>query len=445
MAAGLIIVRSRRQRLRALAAQGVRGVERARLVLTKAEIHHLAMQIGAFLSVLLSGACAFAFGHLLSLRLSGFLDPLVTDLFGVEIVVLWLITCVALFVSQVAKALSLSAPERVLCACAGAVLSWSRILSPIARTVNSAVKRVLGLLHIEAPLEREFALSAEDITEMAQMGGQSGEIGEEKVDMIRGVFSVSDLAVREVMTQRRDIISVHEAAGLEELVSIFARERLSRVLVIGDDLDQVRGVVLLKDLILFVGKTVTEFSIARILRSAYFVPETKRADDLLEEFRKAAAHIAVVLDEHGRVSGVVTLEDLIEEIVGDIFDEYDHPAEEIPIRRTRTGDILVSGDVRVGDFVAETGFELPEGEYDTVAGFVMHQLGHIPRVGEVLDRQGMRIMVEGVSQHRVTLLRFVPARKVKVSGRLAGDSDEPKSVEFDSNIKREEDSPHGTE
>ena len=394
------------------------------------------MQIGAFLSLLLAGAAAFSLGRLLDACCgsASFGITLRPHFYLIELVVMAAVACAALFAAQTAKAIVLAAPERCLSAAAAGILFCARLLAPLSRVVNGLVKRVLDLLHIDGSLDREFALSAEDISDIVEKGSQSGEIEEEQVEMIQGVFGVSDLAVRELMTPRRDIVAVHEAAGLEELVSLFAREGVSRVLVIGDDLDQVRGVVLMKDLVTYVGRTVTDFSLRRILRSAYFVPESKRADELLDEFRKAAVHIAVVLDEHGHVAGVVTLEDLIEEIVGDIFDEYDQPAEEAQIRRTRSGDMLISGGVRLADLNAQTAFDLPQGEYDTVAGFVMHELGHIPRVGEALDRQGLRIRVEGIHQNRITLLRFIPAKKVKVLNKLSADSSEPKATPNESNI-----------
>jgi CBS domain containing-hemolysin-like protein len=275
------------------------------------------------------------------------------------------------------------------------------------------LNRILGLLRVDAPAERDFGVSADDISEMVELSSEAGEIEEEEREMIQSVITLSDTVVREIMTPRTDIVSVTRDMSLDEVVGVFAKEGLSRLLVIGNDLDDVQGVLIAKDLIPLVGKVEPDFNFTRLIRPVYFVLNNKKVDELLAEFKREAVHFAVVLDEHGGVDGLVTVEDLIEEIVGDIFDEHDVPAEELEVVRTKSGDLLIAGSALIEDLNQSHGFSFPTGEYDTLAGFVIHHLGRIPSTGEIMEVDGIRIRVEEISQNRVVRLRIMYRKALK--------------------------------
>ncbi|RIL11256.1 MAG: hypothetical protein DCC75_02670, partial [Proteobacteria bacterium] len=186
-----------------------------------------------------------------------------------------------------------------------------------------------------------------------------------------------------------------------------------RVLVTGTNLDDVKGVLIAKDLLRYLGKQPQEFDMAKTIRPAYFVPSSKKVDDLLGEFKREALHFAVVLDEHGGVDGVVTLEDLIEEIVGEIFDEYDSPLEEVDVFRTKSGELLIEGSALIDDLNAAYNLDIPAGDYDTVGGFVLNLLGHVPKIGECVEHDGMLYKVEGLEQNRITQLRVSRQKKTR--------------------------------
>jgi CBS domain containing-hemolysin-like protein len=195
------------------------------------------------------------------------------------------------------------------------------------------------------------------------------------------------------MTPRPDLVTVPAHATLDEVIDLFAESGLSRLPVTGEGVDDIVGILLIRDLLPFLhhyhrAGGVKEFSATKIMREPYFVPGTKRIDDLLSEFKRRKIHLAIILDEHGGVDGLVTLEDLIEEIVGDIFDESDVAERDIVVQEN--GDALIDGGVLVADINDRLELTLPEGDYDTIAGFVLTSLGKLPKPGDsiVIDQLG---------------------------------------------------------
>jgi len=323
---------------------------------------------------------------------------------------------------QVIRGFVFANPERVLCLISLPLLLMSRVLAPVMYPLRRLPEFVLKAFGLETPGERELGISADEISEMVEISSEAGEIEQDEKEMIQGVFTLADTVVREVMTPRPDIIAVPISASLSEVVRMFVSEGLSRVLVIGESLDDVRGILIAKDLMPLVGRSSEPFDIARVMRPPYLVPNTKKIDDLLTDFRRDRIHFAVVLDEHGGVDGVVTVEDLLEEIVGDIFDEYDSPAAERSVFRTKSGDLIIDGAASISDLNETHRLSLPVGEYDTIAGFIMHELGRIPEEGEVVERGPHRIRVDRVTQNRITRVRILSKKpnKINPKGGAAG-------------------------
>jgi CBS domain containing-hemolysin-like protein len=204
--------------------------------------------------------------------------------------------------------------------------------------------------------------------------------------------------------------------------------------VCGNELDEVRGVVIARDLIRFVGQQVDVNAWKSYIRPAFFVPNTKPVDQLLVELREKGVHLAVVLDEHGSVDGIVTLEDLVEEIVGEIFDEFDSPLDQPSVVvREEDGALLVDGAVPISTLQDEHGVTIPEGEYSTVAGFVMAHLGHLPYEGEEFAQGVHRYKILQVQRQavvRVSLVRLDPldAHEANEAGDLEADSEAREAV-----------------
>jgi len=233
------------------------------------------------------------------------------------------------------------------------------------------------------------------------MSSEKGTIERDEQALLEGVVELSDRITREVMTPRADVVWVSEHAPSSDLVNLFTHEGVSRILVCGRDLDDVRGMLLAKDLFPFVGRSLVGFDWRSCVRPAHFVPDTKPVNELLRELRQQGIHLAVVLNEHGGVDGIVTLEDLVEEIVGDIFDEFDSPVDRGTLAVEHQGALFVDGILSIESLKADYGIEVAEGDYDTVAGFIMSQLGRLPGEGESFESGGWVFLVSEVHKHRI--------------------------------------------
>jgi CBS domain containing-hemolysin-like protein len=238
---------------------------------------------------------------------------------------------------------------------------------------------------------------------------------DEEREMLRGVFEISETVVREVMTPRTEMVAVPVEVTLARLLEVATEEGHSRIPVYQGTIDSVLGVVLTKDLLRVLhergGAADGAFDVRSILRPALFVPDTKPVDELLSELRRQAVHVAIVLDEFGGTYGLVTLEDLLEEIVGEINDEFDEVEPEF--ESTPEGDVLIDAGVLISDVNERFGLRIPEDEFDTVGGFVFGTLGRVPEPGDAVAVMGgegeMELRVEQTDERRVSLLRLTPA------------------------------------
>jgi len=248
---------------------------------------------------------------------------------------------------------------------------------------------------------RDRAELAEELRE----AGRRGLIDADALAMIEGVLAVADLQVRDIMVPRSQMVVVDRDDPPEKLLPTIVESGHSRFPVIGEDRDQVVGLLLAKDLLRFFGDGGSEgFDMREVLRPAVFVPESKRVNVLLKEFRVSRNHMAVVVDEYGGVSGLVTIEDVIEEIVGDIADEYDIE-EDQTIRREGERQYTVHALARIEDFNEHFGCGFSDEEFDTIGGLVMHQFGRLPKRGESVSIDGFEFKVLRADRRRIDLLR----------------------------------------
>src|SRR6185436_17843831 len=213
----------------------------------------------------------------------------------------------------------------------------------------------------------------------------------------------SDTLAREVMTPRPDVVAIAADATLEQLRALFREEEYSRIPVYKENLDNILGFVFVKDLILLEDPTTVDKSILALLRPAHFVPETKPVTDLLREFQRKRVQIAIVVDEYGGTAGLVTLEDLIEELVGEIRDEYDVETE--PIVDEGNGAFVFSAKVNIAEVRDRLGVEIePEG-FETVGGYVLTRVGRLPSVGETFELDGLLVEVLAAERRRTHKVR----------------------------------------
>ena len=227
----------------------------------------------------------------------------------------------------------------------------------------------------------------------------------EALSIIEGALQVSDMQVRDIMIPRSQMITIRSSQTPREFLPEVIEAAHSRFPVTGESLDDVLGILLAKDLLPLLLEDNTErFNIKEILRPATCVPESKRLNVLLKEFRATRNHMAIVIDEYGGVSGLVTIEDVLEQIVGDIEDEHDID-EDSHIKPLHSGDFLVKGLTPIEDFNEHFGTEFPDEEFDTVGGLVMNAFGHLPRRNEVVELDGFRVRVLNSDSRRVHLLR----------------------------------------
>ena len=273
----------------------------------------------------------------------------------------------------------------------------------VLRVFDTVVRRLAGVPHGAPP-----ASDIEDeIVSAADEGERKGAIQENQKDMIENVIKFKRADASQIMTPRTDIVSIDSSESVEAARQLIAESGYSRIPVTRGNLDTIAGILYAKDLLVPAtpadGRDLTA---ADVMRKPLFVPETKRLDELLREFQVNKVHIAIVLDEYGGTAGLVTIEDVVEEIVGEIVDEYEH---EPPKSIRRVGDLAfeVEARVHIDEVNDELQVDLPEDDdYETIGGFVLSRLGYIPKVGESLDYDGLRITVLEAEERRITRLRI---------------------------------------
>jgi putative hemolysin len=294
------------------------------------------------------------------------------------------------------------------------------VLKPILWPLGALVRGIVRLLGIRGTGFTPLMQTPEEIRMLVTHGADPAEIEADEREMIRGVFEFAETVAREVMTPRTDMVAVPAEIGFDALVGLVAEERHSRYPVYEGSVDSIIGVLLTKDLIpLLADRETLEqtgFDARTVMRPAYFVPGTKQVSELLAELRQSKVHLAIVLDEFGGTAGLVTMEDLLEEIVGEIEDEYDEPEPEF--ETTPEGDVLIDGAASVSEVNERFGLRLPEEDFDTLGGYVFGTLGRVPEAGDTVPAPGvdaeMELRVEEVEERRVTQLRLCQPSPVAV-------------------------------
>ena len=247
-------------------------------------------------------------------------------------------------------------------------------------------------------------VSEQELLAMADAAASQDVIEREERTLIHSIIDFGDTVVREVMVPRPDMVVVESKAKVDDVIEIAIAAGFSRIPVYGQGIDDIAGIVFIKDLMKSEREGRTTDAVSTIMREAYFVPETKRVSELMREMQATKFHQAIVVDEYGGTAGLVTLEDLIEELVGEIEDEYD--VEEPPIERLDDGDVRVAARMPIGEVNELLDAELPEGDWDTVGGLVYGLLGHVPTEGETVDCNRRQLTAERVQGRRIGRVRI---------------------------------------
>jgi CBS domain containing-hemolysin-like protein len=256
---------------------------------------------------------------------------------------------------------------------------------------------------------RKPSLSEEDIQSIIDVGEEEGVIDQEEHEMIHGIFELKQAVVREVMIPRPDIKCVSSKAKIKDVIDLIISKGHSRIPIFEGKIDNVVGIVYAKDLLKFWGKDEETIPLEKVMRQPYFIPETKRLEELLKEFKRKRVHIAIVLDEYAGLSGLVTIEDLIEEVFGEIEDEYDQRVEG-KIIRLGDGSISVDAKLEIEELESYLDIEIEKENFETVGGFIFHLLGRVPKVGERVDFGDLRITIESTDGRRIERVKVARSR-----------------------------------
>ncbi|MBQ9083730.1 MAG: HlyC/CorC family transporter [Clostridia bacterium] len=339
------------------------------------------IQIGVTLAGFLSSASAAqSFAEPLAAAMSALpIPPATLESIATVLITVILSYFSLVFGELVPKKLALQRAESLALAVVDVLLLLSALFRPVVWFLTISTNFVAQLMGLN-PNADDTPVTEEDILSMVDEGEESGVLEESAKDMITNIFDFKDTTVSELMTHRTEVVAVADTASVEDVIRVALDEGYSRIPVYHEDIDNIKGILYVKDLLRFVGNCADNISITGLMHDVYFVPEVKRCDELFTEMTEKKRQMAVVCDEYGGTSGIITMEDLLESIVGSIQDEYDDETEEIEQLTENT--FTVDGTTSIGEVAELIDEDLPEGDYDTIAGFMLDQLGYIPDPGQ---------------------------------------------------------------
>ncbi|GAB4466406.1 MAG: CNNM domain-containing protein [Armatimonadaceae bacterium] len=396
----------RRVRLEQLAESGNKSAQTALRLVESPQRYIATVQMGATLFGFASAAVAAV--TLLELTAMPSLDFGVGD-FWAKVVCLALVVLLAFLFSTVLgevapKALALQAPDRWVLRLASFVQVSSLLFAPLAPLVVGISNLLVGPFGAKARFETPL-ITREEFEHIIDEGEQHGELDDEEAKILTNVFDLSETSVRSVMTPRIDMTALPLNSSLSRILETVLESGHSRIPVYEDTIDTVVGVVHAKDLLAHINISDQEIDLASVMRKPYFVPESKRVSELLTEMRRDKQQMAIVQDEYAGTEGIVTIEDLLEEIVGEIKDEYD--VDEPDIQAISEDEALIDGRMGIADVNDRLGLQLPHKEYNTIGGLVFGLLGHEPMLKERVQVGEIEFQVEEIAGRSIRLVRAI--------------------------------------
>lgn len=374
-----------RIKMRALSEEGNRKADR---------VLKITDDSGKMLSAILIG------NNIVNISASSIATTLAIDLFGnagAGIATGVLTVLILIFGEISPKTMATIRAEKISLRYSTPIWILMKILTPVIFIINALANAVLRLLGVKAS-EKHRVLTESELRTIVDVGHETGVIETEEKEMINNVFDFGDAKAKEIMVPRIDMTFAQVDNTYEELLDIFRRDHFTRLPVYEESTDDVIGILNIKDLLLCDRE---HFSLRSLMREPYFTYEHKNTTELLMEMRNSAINIAIVLDEYGSTAGLITVEDLIEEIVGEIRDEYDYD-EEDPIQKISENEYLVEGSMNLEDFSDQLHLKLESDDYDSVGGYMIGLLDHLPKIREsVTTPDGLFMQVRAKNKHRI--------------------------------------------
>jgi CBS domain containing-hemolysin-like protein len=408
VSAEFALVRSRRSRLEAMAGEGDRLAALALRATTNIRALLSASQLGVTLASLgLGWVAQSVFTEVIADAIGAL--PIVVDVslrLGIgAAVALAIVTYLHVVFGELApKGAALLYPEGFARILVPPLMGWAWLTTPFTVILNRSSQAVLSAFgHGAAETEMSSVHSPEELRLLVEQAEEGGALERQNAALLDGVFGFSEKSAREVMTPRTEIVALQSDATLVETLSIVTEGRFSRYPVYTDTIDNIVGILLAKDLIKIAADRPPAFTPATSMRPAHVIPGSRAVEEVLSDFKRLKEHMAIVLDEYGGTAGVVTMEDLLEEIVGEILDEYDEPPPPTPAT-TLEGNTVIAGATNIGELNERYELTVPDDEYTTIGGYVFGALGRLPVVGDRVMASGATFVVREMDGRRVEML-----------------------------------------
>jgi CBS domain containing-hemolysin-like protein len=405
VAAEFAFVGVRRSRIETLAASGNKSAKRVLNVLDNMSSYLSAAQLGITLASLGLGWLGEpALSYLLERPLS-VLPEATRHLVSFAIAFTIISSLHIIFGEQAPKLIGIEKAERTSLMCALPMQIFHWVFQYPIRALDWACVGAAKLLGAKATTEHASIYTEEEIRQLINISHKSGHLGQEEQRLINRVFEFSETLVREAMVPRTQMSAIPDTSSLEEIAKAFEKYQFSRLPVYRETLDDVIGFIHSKDVMPFLLHP-EKFALKEVLQDPVYVVDTARLEDVLRQLQKAKAHFAFVVDEHGGVEGILTLEDLLEEIVGEISDEHDEEVNE-QITAEKDGTYILEGGLAVRDLNRRLSLNLPESaSYTTIAGFLMSEAGQVPKAGEQVKYDNLVFQIERVEKRRIVKVRL---------------------------------------
>ena len=414
VAAEYALVASRRTRIEAMIRRGDAKAKLARRALLALDRSISGTQLGITLASLgLGWVGEPAIGHTLEGLFSALPGPLaLLATHGVAVTIAFLlITFLDIVLGELApKALALLYPERTSRWLSGPLIVFTIATNPFIWLLRGSANLVLRIFGQRAPTTLERLHSAEELRMLVDQSAKAGKLDRDDARLLAGVFEFSEKTAREVMTPRTEIVALELDASLGEAADLIAKARRSRYPVMRASLDDIAGIVHAKDVLAALrAEGEPPAALAELMRPVHFVPGSREIEDVLADMKLMRVHMVIVLDEFGGTAGLVTMEDLLEEIVGQIYDEYDRPGPQRPSGTALPPGAALPGDLALDEVNARCGLSLASADYTTLGGYLFGKLGRLPKAGDRVPVDGGAFEIVAMEGRRVAEAKFVKA------------------------------------
>ena len=301
------------------------------------------------------------------------------------------------------KTIAANSPEKVAVVVSKPISIIMKITKPIVWVFNLLTGIIFKIMGIDNDGVKPF-ITEEELKAMVNVSHEEGVLEMEEREIINNVFQFGDMQAKEAMIQRLDMVAIDIEDSYDEIIELFKSEKLSRLPVYQESIDDIVGILNIKDIIFLSDEEIENFDIKDYVREAFFTYEFKKITQLLEEMKKEKTQMAIVVDEYGGTAGLLTIEDLVEVIVGDIDDEYDEEEEEIV--KINDNEYLVEGSTKISDVNEQLGINLESEEFDSIGGFIIGYLKRIPEENEIIEVEDVKFKVESIDKNRINKIRI---------------------------------------